>query len=244
MGVAAFVLGLTLAGGCGGGGGSNQDWSMMRLGPGMMGYVPNGEGAPVETMSEARDQARSFADQLGLKVGEVMRFTNNYYAELVQPDGKLATEVLVDPTSGATWLEYGPAMMWNTQYGMMSGFVPQNATGMMGGSGMMGGGYGDGMMGGAGGMMGGSKIDPTYTPAPGEAGQATVDAQQARRIADRWLGEQGKGLTAGEADAFPGYYTLHLLRAGKVVGMLSVNAFTGGVWYHWWHGRLLSMAEG
>jgi len=27
------------------------------------------------------------------------------------------------------------------------------------------------------------------------------------------------------------------------VGMLSVNASTGTVWYHWWHGRFVRMAE-
>jgi hypothetical protein len=26
-----------------------------------------------------------------------------------------------------------------------------------------------------------------------------------------------------------------------VTGMLSVNAATGAVWSHWWHGRFLSM---
>jgi len=32
-------------------------------------------------------------------------------------------------------------------------------------------------------------------------------------------------------------------RALGVAGMLSVNAYTGAVWYHWWHGRFLSMIE-
>lgn len=43
--------------------------------------------------------------------------------------------------------------------------------------------------------------------------------------------------------AFPGYYTLHVLGDGKVTGMLSVNAATGAVWSHWWHGRFVSMLE-
>ena len=44
-------------------------------------------------------------------------------------------------------------------------------------------------------------------------------------------------------DAFPGYYTLHALRGGQVVGMLSVNAATGAVWYHTWHGRFIAINE-
>ena len=92
-------------------------------GPMMSGYPGSGslagDGEPVEGLAEARDRAQEYADTLapGLRVGEVMRFTNNYYAELQEPDGTKATEVLVDPRTGAVHLEFGPAMMWNTRYG-------------------------------------------------------------------------------------------------------------------------------
>lgn len=56
-----------------------------------------------------------------LRVGEVMRFTRNYYAELEERDGTKSTEVLADPQNGAVQLEFGPAMMWNTRCGMMGG---------------------------------------------------------------------------------------------------------------------------
>ena len=42
---------------------------------------------------------------------------------------------------------------------------------------------------------------------------------------------------------FPGYYTLDTTRNGKTVGMLSVNARTGAVWHHGWHGRFLGEQE-
>ena len=110
--------------------------------------------------------------------------------------------------------------------------------GMMGGGtgGMMGGGTG-GMRGG--GMMGGS-ADPTWTP-----GVATDDVspQKARALATRWLAGQSSEATVGEPDVFPGYYTLHVLENGRVAGMLSVNASTGAVWSHWWHGRFVSILE-
>ena len=204
----------------------------MRLGPGMMGYVPNGQGAPAASIDQARTRAQAFADQLGLEVGEVMQFADNYYVELAEPDGALATEILVDPATGASWFEYGPAMMWNTKYGMMSGFLPHGASGMMGGGGMM-----------SGGMMGQGFLDLTLSPTPGQDVRPTVSAEKARQAADRWLQDKGGGLTAGEAEAFPGYYTAHVLDDGDVVGMLSVNAFTGAVWYHWWHGRCVAMEE-
>ena len=237
----------------------NGGWMMSRYGSGMMGYSASGTGNEVRSLADAKRQAQAFADELGLRVGEVMRFTNNYYAELVEKNGRLATEVLVEPANGAVYLEYGPAMMWNTRYGMMSDFRLRDSGGMMSGgmmggsgggmmgSGMMGGsnggmmGSGGGMMNGSGnGMMGGGYADPTWTPG---ATEADVSPTKARQIAQRWLDGQGSKLTAGEPDAFPGYYTLHVLRDGKVTGMLSVNAATGAVWSHWWHGRFVSMLE-
>ena len=219
--------------------GGDRGWSMSRFGPGMMGYASSGSGAPVSDLSGAKRQAQRFADRLDLRVGEVMRFENNYYAELVEPSGDRATEVLVNPATGAVWLEYGPAMMWKTRYGMMGG--------SLGSGGMMGGGSGfGGMMSGgprSGGMMGGRYGgDPTWAPSP-ETTRPSVSAQEAKAAAVRWLAREGSELRAGTADAFPGYYTLHVLEGDKVAGMLSVNAYTGAVWYHRWHGRFLSMTE-
>ncbi|NIP27727.1 MAG: hypothetical protein GWO38_28915, partial [Phycisphaerae bacterium] len=54
--------------------------------------------------------------------------------------GSGAFEVLVDPVTRNVFPEPGPNMMWNTEYGMMSG----GNMGMMGG--MMNGQYGPEMM--------------------------------------------------------------------------------------------------
>jgi hypothetical protein len=72
----------------------------------------------------------------------------------------------------------------------------------------------------------------------------TVTAEQAREDAQAWLDASMPGATAAnEAEAFYGYYTLHVLQDDQVVGMLSVNGYTGQVWYHTWHGEFLGMAE-
>jgi hypothetical protein len=85
-------------------------------GPAMMGLgYETGKASPVNGNAEARQRAQVFADRLGLKTDEVLRFERNYYVKLVDKQGANATEVLVDPQTGATSLEYGPAMMWNTQ---------------------------------------------------------------------------------------------------------------------------------
>ncbi|WP_199433750.1 hypothetical protein [Qaidamihabitans albus] len=81
----------------------------------MMG--PAGDG-PVSSLADAQTAAGRFAQRWGLRVGEVMQFDNGFYAELRDPAGNSATEVLIDPDTGTVGLEWGPAMMWNIAYGM------------------------------------------------------------------------------------------------------------------------------
>ncbi len=45
------------------------------------------------------------------------------------------------------------------------------------------------------------------------------------------------------ADPFPGYYTIDVLRDGEIAGMLSVNAYTGQVILHQWHGNFVEMMD-
>lgn len=144
------------------------------MGPGMGGMAIAGDG-PVRDLDDAERAAARLADRWGLTVGEVMEFDNGFYSQLAVPSGTLATEVLIGPRSGAVQVEFGPAMIRNTAYGM----------------------------------------NPT------SAGITTVSG----------------------ADAFPGYYTVHTLRGDQVAGMLSVNATTGAVRYHAWHGRFIAMNE-
>lgn len=191
----------------------------------MMSYR-TGDAQPVRSIAEARKRAQAFADRLHLHVSEVIRFSDNYYARLDDTSGKPATEVLVDPATGSTSLEYGPAMIWNTRYGMMSG----RFSGLMGGSGMM---NGSAMMGSAGG--------PTWTPSSGSLPDP-VSARQAMALADRWLGQRDPSLRVPDADAFPGYYTMEVEQNGRIVGMLSVNASSGAIWNHWWHGTFVAIS--
>nr|WP_227457287.1 hypothetical protein [Micromonospora purpureochromogenes] len=71
-------------------------------------------------------------------------------------------------------------------------------------------------------------------------GTARMSAAEAATIAQRWLDLQRTGLAVGDANEFPGYYTL---QDGKPVGMMSVNAYTGAVWDHTWHGTFTTMGE-
>jgi len=72
----------------------------------------------------------------------------------------------------------------------------------------------------------------------------SVTSEQARNLAQKWLDQNRPGTAVAEqADAFYGYYTIHLLKEGQVFGMLSVNGYTGEVWYHTWHGDFIDMKE-
>ena len=71
-----------------------------------------------------------------------------------------------------------------------------------------------------------------------------VTSEQALDLAQEWLDQYIPGTsTAEDADAFFGYYTIHVLKDARVYGMLSVNGNTGEVWYHTWHGNFIEMKK-
>ncbi|AEG34141.1 hypothetical protein Ththe16_1746 [Thermus thermophilus SG0.5JP17-16] len=76
-------------------------------------------------------------------------------------------------------------------------------------------------------MMGG----PVQTP-------VRFSVEEARKLAETFLKGYLPGARVLEAGAFPGYYTFDFGRK-EVEGMLSVNAYTGEVWVHTWHGFFL-----
>ena len=70
-----------------------------------------------------------------------------------------------------------------------------------------------------------------------------VSADQARTIAVRWLDANRPGEMVGSLDSYPGYYTVDTLAGGTSKAMLSVNAATGQVWYHTWHGTFIARED-
>ena len=75
---------------------------------------------------------------------------------------------------------------------------------------------------------------PTTTP--------TVTATQAEAKAQQYLDTYYAGTTAGEVTTFYGYYTIEVENNGNIYGMLSVNSYTGQVWFHTWHGSFIQEA--
>ena len=153
-----------------------------------------------------------------LAVVELMDFEQNFYARVAEKSTKInACELLIDPYTGAVQPEYGPNRMWNTKYGQMSD---------------------------QGGMMPSSTLDGLAAVQP--SAEMPVTAAQASKLAQQYLDAQKTGLTIEKGpDVFYGYYTVHSLdTAGNTVGMLSVNGYTGQVWYHIWQGKFIGMVNG
>ena len=159
------------------------------------------------TLAQAQQRVQRYIAPFNnphLSIDEVMEFEQNFYAIVKdKATGHGAFEVLVNKTTGAVFPEYGPAMVWNTQYGMMSG------------------------------MMGYQQF----------RGPMTVSPTRATQIAMYWLRQNQPGATTEASEQFPGYYTVHILKNNRVTGMLSVNGYSGQVWYHTWHGALIQMKD-
>ena len=75
------------------------------------------------------------------------------------------------------------------------------------------------------------------------SGAMTVTSDRAGEIAQAWLDANVSGAKIETPDAFYGYYTVHFTQNGQIAGMLSVNGYSGQVWYHTWHGAFIQQRE-
>jgi len=85
------------------------------------------------------------------------------------------------------------------------------------------------------GMMGG------WSQVPSE--QMPINHDEAILRAQEFLDQTYQGTIAEDAHQFYGYYTIHVIKDGKIYGMLSVNGYDGSVWYHNWHGMYIQSRE-
>ena len=67
----------------------------------------------------------------------------------------------------------------------------------------------------------------------------TDTVEQAKTNAQQYLTSYLQGTAVGDVTTFYGYYHVEVLSNGKTYGMLSVNGFTGQVWFHAWHGAFV-----
>jgi hypothetical protein len=79
--------------------------------------------------------------------------------------------------------------------------------------------------------------------AGGQTGPMTITSEPAKTNAQQFLSANYPGTTVGDIDTFYGYYHVDVLQSGTTYGMLSVNGYTGQVWYHTWHGTFIQAVE-
>jgi len=171
------------------------------------------------TIDNAVQLFQNYLTRLGnpnLALHEVEEYTNNFYASYYEKNtGIFAFQMLIWKP-GSIWTG---GMMGN---GMMSGIVmPEPGPNMIWNTkyGVMGG------------MM------RIYQQAP--TSSMTVTPEQAKAIAQQYLASSFNGTSAGDVDTFYGYYNVDVLSNGNTFGMLSVNGYSGQVWYHSWHGAYI-----
>jgi len=209
--------------------GSSWDWGMMGQ---WYGQSRTQTSAPI-TLERAKAIAEQYLVSLGdsnIAIKEIMEFENNFYVIYYEKDtGMGAFEMLI-------WKQAPPR-------------------------GMMGGGMGMG-----GGMMGNSAIAGVITPEPGpnmmwntkysmmrgmmgsrwQAGssnRATLTEEDAKSVAEKYLSQNSPGAHVEGIVHFYGYYTVDFEKDGRILGMLSVNEYSGDVWYHSWHGAFIQEIE-
>jgi hypothetical protein len=230
LGVLVLVVALAIPGlaqpgmgpaGTGGPGGSGEPCMM---GPGYGVNSPAGGSANLDGAAERVREALRACGSNDLAVEEVMEFTNHFYVLVEEKSTGIGAFELIVERNGFMHPEPGPNMMWNTKYGHMAGFG-----GMMG-RGMMGYGSGSGPQG-----RGWSGQPNTQTQ--------RLTIERARQIVGQYLSIAFPGATPDHGTAFYGYFTFDLERDGKPFGMLSVNAYTGQIWYHTWHGTFVQEKE-
>jgi hypothetical protein len=67
----------------------------------------------------------------------------------------------------------------------------------------------------------------------------TVTTTQATANAQQFLTTNIPGTATGDITAFYGYYTFEIVNGTTPYGMVSVNGYTGQVWFHTWHGAFV-----
>ena len=215
--------------------GYGSSWGMMG---GMMGQWyqrPQAQSNPPITLEQAKTTAQQYLASTGnsnLAIKEIMEFQYSFYIIYYEKDtGIGAFEMLIwkqTPTSGTMGggMGMGAGGMMGGSYATIGAIVPEPGPNMMWNTKYNP--MGQGMMG---------NWNRQYTSG------TTIANDQAAQIAQTYLDSNFKNAEVEMATQFYGYYTFDFTVNGKIAGMLSVNTYTGQVWYHSWHGTFIQEVE-
>jgi hypothetical protein len=195
---------------------------------GMMGRLyqqPQNRSTTPITLDQAKTIAQQYLSSTqnpNLAIKEIMEFQYNFYIIYYEKDtGHGAFEMLI-------WKQI-------PSYGMMGGgILGRNALGVI-------------MPEPGPNMMWNTKYSPMANGIMRHGNQAsstmTVSESDAQQRAQAYLDANFKDAKTETATQFYGYYTFDFTINGQIAGMLSVNGYTGQVWYHSWHGAFVQEIE-
>lgn len=230
--------------------------AMMQMCQHMMGMMASGtdnmmgmqQGLMPLSLDQAVGKAQDYLKTLNnpdLVLTELIEFDNHFYFVTKEKStGVYAFESQMDKLTGSVHPAPGPNLMWNTQYGMTTMMQDMMGSSMM----PMGGGMMSNMMGSP------TPIEPTA--------DLPISPEQAKQASRQFLEKANAAVPAmpmmqmpmpsnplqgavvgGKVRKFYGYYTLDLVKDGKLVGLLSVHGYTGQVWHQAWHGSFVAVKE-
>ena len=200
---------------------------------GMMGQWSQQQQIRPTTLEEAKTIAWQYLASLrnpNMAIREIMEFRNNFYITYYEKDtGIGAFEMLIWKQAQSDGMMGGGMRTSGDMTGgsMMTGtIVPEPGPNMMWNTKYS-------MMRG---MMG-----PRWQP--GASSQMPVSEQDAKSVAENSLSHDFPGAHVEGITRFYGYYTIDFEKDGRIVGMMSVNGYSGRVWYHSWHGAFIQETE-
>jgi hypothetical protein len=213
----------------------------------------NVEKLDVEILEDSVEDYLDKFDEI-LEISDIFIFNDtDYYYSIIEKDtGMGAMELLVNPYTGDVYQEYGPNMMWNLKYGMMGNQKTDFYGGMMGNqkTDFYGGMMGNQNTNGYGGMTNNQNQSEQWCDFYDDDNYRSDGKIEVNKLSSDEAFEYGEKFLDGLADGYSlsdsyhelyGYFTFHVKDKDEAFGMLSVNAFTGEVWFHDWHGDLIEI---
>jgi hypothetical protein len=172
--------------------------------------------API-TLENARAIAEQYLVSLGnpnIAVKEIMEFENNFYVIYYEKDtGMGAFEMLIWKRTPTSSMMAG-VITSEPGPNMMWNTKYQMMRGMMG-----------------------------LHWETGTSNRVVVTEENAKSVAEKYLSQNFPGAHMEGIVHFYGYYTIDFEKDGKIIGMLSVNEYSGDIWYHSWHGPFIQEIE-
>lgn len=183
------------------------------------------------TLDQAKQIAQQYLASTGnsnLAIKEIMEFQNNFYIIYYEKDtGIGAFEMLIWKQTPSDGMMGGGMMSSSVMTGVI---MPEPGPNMM---------WNTKYSQTGGEMMGQGMMDSRNQA----SSTMSITEDKALQIAQTYLDANINNAKVEMATQFYGYYTVDFTVNGQIVGMLSVNGYTGQVWLHTWHGAFIQEVE-